>query len=163
MGKESISNKRLSERKESMIDAIFDDFLRPNTYVTKHVIWKKMRKALHRMTHDELNSLWTLLTCKKWPKKKKKMRKMTLHVFKVQQSPSAMVYLNFPLDMLRRDSCWPTTSEDAGNIAFSFNLKRSKGHIGEVSLTCEAEGKWEPNKDRWESFGWEVISHGRLE
>jgi hypothetical protein len=162
MGKDSISNKRLGERKESMINAIFDDYLRPNTYVSKHVIWQRMRKAFHRMTHEELNSLWILLTCVR-KKKTKKVPKKVLHVFKVQQRESAMVYLNFPLDMLRRDECHPSTSEDAGNIAFSFHLDRKKGYVGEISLVTFQKTNWEPNKDRWESFGWEVSKHGRLE
>jgi hypothetical protein len=154
--------KTVSEKKESIIDAIIDDHLRPNTYVSKHIIWKRMRLALFKMNHESLNDLWTLMTCVRTKKTKKSLRKVT-HVFKVQQSPSSLVYLNFPLDMLRRDSCYPLTSEDAANIAFSFNLKRSKGHVGEISLCREAPKNWKPNKDRWVSFGWEVVSRGFLD
>ena len=95
------------------------------------------------------------------------MAKEVLHVFKVQQSKSSIFYLNFPylnfpVDMLRRDHCYPANEADSVNIAFSFNLKHSEGFVGEINLCRYAHKNWVPNKDRWMSFGWEVIAEGHL-
>lgn len=61
----------------------------------------------------------------------------------------------FPLDMLRRDMSWPTTTADAVNI--------QKDERRAINLT--AHQLRYVNVERWASFGWRVIelvdSHGR--
>jgi hypothetical protein len=61
----------------------------------------------------------------------------------------------FPVDMLRRERCFPATTLDAHNIAPDYDtdmrLKRS------VVLIRPARARYEmPDVERWESFGWTV-------
>lgn len=52
----------------------------------------------------------------------------------------------FPLDMLRRDRCWPATSDDAVKIA-SRNQR---------SITLLSDNQHAPNVERRFSFDWRV-------
>lgn len=55
----------------------------------------------------------------------------------------------FPTDMLRYDTCWPASSEDAEKL-----LTRGRRS---VTLRSSSEvGK--PTTGRWQSFGWWVTS-----
>jgi len=66
----------------------------------------------------------------------------------------------FPVDMLRYDSCWPVTSEDAVQIGsairrdhFGTNPRRS------IRLMTENH---EPTTKRWASFGWTVTNYEKM-
>ncbi len=64
----------------------------------------------------------------------------------------------FPIDMLRYDSCWPMTAMDAAVITESFDaLHREKGGY-EVTLTTTAP--FRPTNGRWESFMFKVMPKG---
>ena len=89
------------------------------------------------------------------------MAKEVRHAFTVEQFGAT--YHNFPVDMLRTDQCFPATEHDSVSIASSFNLRRKYGNVGPVKLTRYAHKQWVPNKDRWMSFGWDVIAEGRVD
>lgn len=61
----------------------------------------------------------------------------------------------FPFDMLRKDCCFPRNEKDSYLMAAQ----------GIRTVTLDAHwtdsGKFEPNYDRWESFGWtaEIITN----
>ena len=76
--------------------------------------------------------------------------KMKIRSFKVRQDESR---LSFPLDMLRRDCCWPADSESAVTIALTLDRSIEPDETATVSLT----GIQEPNRERWTSFSWTVI------
>jgi hypothetical protein len=68
---------------------------------------------------------------------------------------------SFPIDMLRYDHCWPSTSEDASTItellAHKFVQKSDKGPQ-RVTLQRDSELKHtQPTEARWKSFGWTVV------
>jgi len=54
-----------------------------------------------------------------------------------------------PLDMLRRDRCYPATEADSA-CAENFSGERS------IVLETTTDGYFAPTTHRWESFGWEV-------
>jgi hypothetical protein len=55
----------------------------------------------------------------------------------------------FPFDMVRYDSCWPATSEDA--------RKMDWGHMGgHIQRSVKMRSYQEPTIDRWLSFLWSV-------
>lgn len=56
----------------------------------------------------------------------------------------------FPVDMLRYDHAWPRTEQDSLNIQATWDGGAGKQDIELLSLEM-------PNRDRWSSFGWEVI------
>jgi len=58
----------------------------------------------------------------------------------------------FPLDMLRRDACWPVTSVDVDALADALAPygKRKRAH------TVRMASHKAPMVARWESFGWTV-------
>ncbi len=63
-------------------------------------------------------------------------------------------YSEFPIDMLRYDSCWP--AHEDGKITHTFHgrfVEEKRAEPAEIELT----GLREPTKGRWESFGWKVI------
>jgi hypothetical protein len=53
----------------------------------------------------------------------------------------------FPVDMLRRDQCYPYRTEDAHAILGDATTKEREG----VFVSPRP-----PNIDRWASFGWQV-------
>lgn len=57
---------------------------------------------------------------------------------------------HFPMDMLRYDASYPSTSDDVVKIS----LKGPR-----VVKVCGTSGmkSWKPTADRWRSFGWQVI------
>lgn len=61
---------------------------------------------------------------------------------------------HFPIDMLRYDSCWPTTSEDVRLISNSFDLEEALPRRITVSLSTASPSA--PTEGRWESFMWRV-------
>lgn len=70
----------------------------------------------------------------------------------------------FPLDMLRRDACWPATEKDTHKIYESLNMaiikpeQRQQVKIEPKSLTWEIaiEGINPPTVGRWENYGYKV-------
>jgi hypothetical protein len=57
----------------------------------------------------------------------------------------------FPLDMLRYDSCWPSSPDDVSKIHASF-IERDTYSITLSRTTDSARSQW--TADRWFSFGW---------
>jgi len=56
----------------------------------------------------------------------------------------------FPLDMLRYDECWPSTTLDAMSIETPANR-------GKRTVTLESNRYMAPTEGRWLSFGWRVL------
>lgn len=56
----------------------------------------------------------------------------------------------FPFDMLRYDSCWPSSSEDAAKMQHHSNRERRQ-------ITLQSAGRGAPTRGRWDSFNWRVI------
>jgi len=68
--------------------------------------------------------------------------------------------LQFPLDMLRYDACYPSDSEDVHAIHATMDVKSrieqsSRGVPFRITLVTRYPG---PTKERWSSFGWRVVS-----
>jgi hypothetical protein len=58
----------------------------------------------------------------------------------------------FPIDMLRRDRSWPATEADATLVQLgSLGPRRVR------LLSYQLRKLWNPNEDRWGSFGWTVL------
>lgn len=62
-------------------------------------------------------------------------------------------YGAFPLDMLRYDSSWPHTGDDAGKLEAEDRDRRA------VTLCHIGPSYWVPTVGRWSSFGWSVVDH----
>lgn len=62
--------------------------------------------------------------------------------------------MSFPVDMLRYDTCWPSTGDQAVLLTSVIIPERSrlKG-IVRITLT----GTQRPTSARWKSFGWDVV------
>lgn len=63
----------------------------------------------------------------------------------------------FPVDMLRYDSCWPATQEDASHLVIDIRVKDDT--VITVRRWSDKRGSaeaWTPK--RWESFGWKLVS-----
>lgn len=65
---------------------------------------------------------------------------------------------SFPVDMLRRDQCFPMGTEDVDSITLladddpeAYFAPRTV-HLGHVGSP-----RWTPTADRWNSFGWTVV------
>jgi hypothetical protein len=65
--------------------------------------------------------------------------------------------LPFPIDMLRYDSCFPYSGEDAGKIMATLDhlrgTKRETYHINLIKVDHNGNG---PEMSRWSSFLWSV-------
>ena len=59
--------------------------------------------------------------------------------------------VNFPIDMLRYDSCWPVSQDDAAQITASF------GHRHDENQPVRLNSYQKPTPERWKSFGWNVL------
>jgi hypothetical protein len=65
---------------------------------------------------------------------------------------------DFPLDMLRYDQCWPTSTDDAFNLlnddhqCAGQHLYQSPNRLRSIRLQSYGE----PTIERWSSFGWSV-------
>jgi len=57
----------------------------------------------------------------------------------------------FPFDMLRYDSCWPRTADDAAKLYSMWRERRR------VELSAADGKRWQPTTARWASFGWTVL------
>lgn len=58
----------------------------------------------------------------------------------------------FPVDMLRYDSCWPQTTEDAYAIA-EIMTRDTLTELRRIKLRSNTR----PTEGRWQSFGWVVV------
>lgn len=63
--------------------------------------------------------------------------------------------LEFPWDMLRYDSCWPYTQDDAAIIN-----RRTDRDMNIQSRRIVLQGIHRPTPDRWRSFNWKVVAIG---
>jgi hypothetical protein len=67
----------------------------------------------------------------------------------------------FPLDMLRYESCWPYSGEDVAHIEPSYATAQNREELAmrEVRLCKYASSKRGPfvTIGRWDSFNWQVI------
>jgi len=59
----------------------------------------------------------------------------------------------FPTDMLRYDRCWPQTSDDAVLMQPMRRVQRP-GTPREIRMV----GLRPPTRERWTTFGWQVIA-----
>lgn len=57
----------------------------------------------------------------------------------------------FPFDMMRFDSCWPATGEDAAKLEWE-----RMGERGRNLRSIRMESYSEPTIARWSSFNWSV-------
>jgi hypothetical protein len=57
----------------------------------------------------------------------------------------------FPFDMLRHDSCWAVSGEDAAKMEWSFASPQGERHRSIKLRSYRA-----PTVDRWSSFHWSV-------
>lgn len=62
----------------------------------------------------------------------------------------------FPFDMLRYDQCWPTTSADASAMK-GISVHGDAGD-GTRCVQLATYGINKPTVQRWDSFGWTVIT-----
>jgi hypothetical protein len=69
---------------------------------------------------------------------------------------------SFPVDMLRRDRCFPATERDSMTIAAADSVasfSRDLANLPKVTLCAYHEyPDWEPNFSRWASFDWGLVS-----
>lgn len=73
------------------------------------------------------------------------------HVFVVEGSGL------FPVDMLRRDKCYPRNEGDSNELARE-QLAGRRVALEHVATGERTEGAyWQPTLGRWESFGWRVV------
>lgn len=63
--------------------------------------------------------------------------------------------LPFPIDMLREDTCWPATVQDAQIIEESFAAMMSSCEVRRVTVLSL---KQELNAVEWKHLGWKVIT-----
>jgi len=64
------------------------------------------------------------------------------------------VHVRFPVDMLRYDSCFPATTEDAVAITKAIMGPRLVTHV-RLQAFSQNKTHWTP--ERWKSFGIEII------
>jgi hypothetical protein len=57
----------------------------------------------------------------------------------------------FPFDMLRYDSCWPASSEDAAKLDMQF---ANAEHAYRQHRSIRMRSYREPTVERWSSFNW---------
>ena len=65
----------------------------------------------------------------------------------------------FPIDMLRYESAFPHSEMDANKISETFDIGIfDRERVGTIALRRIGTNRlWEPRKERWLSFGWEVV------
>lgn len=65
----------------------------------------------------------------------------------------------FPIDMLRYDSCYPSSSIDVNWIIADRMVADGRPNDYTITLVHREHGgrKWRPTEARWRSFGWRVI------
>lgn len=78
---------------------------------------------------------------------------------------SVMGSSTFPLDMLRRDQCYPSSESEAELLTRHFQDLRIAGRTETAVIELEARKQrfWVPTEERWDSFGWKVLDHRTVE
>lgn len=89
------------------------------------------------------------------------MAKQFRHTMTV--APKGYIH-DFPIDMLRYDSCFPDRGEDSSKIRRSMDRfveegKDQKREDYTVQVVHVGEKAWKPTYGRWDRFGWEVLDH----
>ncbi len=67
---------------------------------------------------------------------------------------------HFPLDMLRYDSCWPSTQSDVAALDYireDFRKPPNEKSRRVALSRCHKTKGFKPTSDRWESFGWHIV------
>lgn len=66
---------------------------------------------------------------------------------------------DFPIDMLRYDSCYPTYQESVSSLRQHYGSSEDGARDVELSTWSSTahEAKNKPTEDRWKSFGWLVV------
>lgn len=79
--------------------------------------------------------------------------------FTVEESSSRI----FPFDMLRYDSCYPTSQRDVSAIVSTTFPRREGEEKVRVTLSTKHEKKDDHvvTPGRWQSFGWRVVQVDR--
>jgi len=75
---------------------------------------------------------------------------MTLYRFTVS---ARLKHDPLPVDMLRYDSCWPASGEDANKLSDAVQIRRE---VHPISVTLCSHSK--PTIARWASFLWSVTN-----
>ncbi len=65
----------------------------------------------------------------------------------------------FPLDMLRRDQCFPLDEGEAQRLYYHLDSVDSKDGREVIRLGTMQRRLWMPTVERWKSFGWTVVEH----
>lgn len=67
---------------------------------------------------------------------------------------------DFPMDMLRYDSCWPKDSESASEMHFDFLKGEAAYHAWreQLRLVSLRTVSNQPTPARWQSMGWIVVN-----
>ena len=65
----------------------------------------------------------------------------------------------FPIDMLRHDSCWPASGEEAAKIEWSFTARLGGERARRQSIKLRSYRG--PTIGRWNSFTWKVTSRAQ--
>jgi len=64
---------------------------------------------------------------------------------------------NFPLDMLRYDSCYPSGTTDVWRIEENGDTTTRRWWRRIELAHTDGRKRWGPTTARWESFGWRVL------
>lgn len=88
------------------------------------------------------------------------MAKQFTHILTVE--PKGTLF-EFPIDMLRYDSCFPDSEADSARIVNTNYQKRNLDDKDldkfKIKLIHVGDKQWKPTDGRWESFGYRVTSH----
>ena len=76
--------------------------------------------------------------------------------------PIAKIPRQFPIDMLRYDSCYPASDMDSVSRivdTMDYNISAKDFEIEPIKLIHLSHGNklWQPTNARWNSFGYAVI------
>ena len=63
---------------------------------------------------------------------------------------------SFPLEMLHSDQCWPARGADAATLGGRLNVAGGPP-AQPARIIMATAAKYAPNRQRWSSFGWQVI------
>lgn len=66
----------------------------------------------------------------------------------------------FPVDMLRRDACYPRNTESAVEM-YRDHRDEDYNEARTIEMASDQERRWNPTIGRWLSFGWDVRDHDR--
>ncbi len=68
-------------------------------------------------------------------------------------------YHPFPIDMLRYDESFPATEKDTTALsALAHAFPTTAGPTTIMLASTRSQTRWEPTRERWASFGWQVTT-----